>query len=89
MRPLKLHLPDQALPTLETLLKQAKEACIFRRAHAVRDVVQWHRLHTVADSLHFPYAALRTGVHRFANPGVQGLVDRPRPGRPPKVTGEL
>jgi transposase len=28
-------------------------------------------------------------VHRFANQGIQGLVDRPRSGRPPKVTCEL
>ncbi|SRR6266699_3879406 len=89
MRTLKLHFPDQALPTLDTLLKQTKEARIFRRARAVRDVVKGHRLQTVSDSLHFPYSALRTWVHRFANEGVQGLVDRPRPGRPPTVTCEL
>ena len=89
MRTLKLHFPDQALPTLDTFLKQTKEARIFRRAQAVREVVQGHRLQTVSDSLHFTYSALRKWVHRFANQGVQGLVDRPRPGRPPKVTCEL
>ena len=89
MRTLKLHFSDQALPTLDTFLKQTKEARIFRRAQAVREVVQGHRLQTVSDSLHFTYSALRKWVHRFANQGVQGLVDRPRPGRPPKVTCEL
>ncbi len=59
MRPLKLHLPDAALPTLESFLKQTKEARLFRRAQAVRDVVQGPRLPTVSDSLHFPSAALR------------------------------
>jgi transposase len=43
----------------------------------------------VSDSLHFTYSALRKWVHRFANQGVQGLADRPRPGRPRKVTCEL
>jgi transposase len=85
MRTLTLHLPDQALPPLETFLKQAKEARVFRRAQAVRAVVEGHRLPTVSDSLHFPYAALRQGVHRFASQGAQGLGDRPRPGRPPTV----
>ena len=89
MRTLKLHFPDQALPTLDTFLKQTKEARIFRRAQAVREVVQGHRLQTVSDSLHFTYSALRQWVHRFANQGVQGLVDRPRPGRPAKVTCAL
>jgi len=80
MRPLKLHFPDEALPTLETYLKQTKEARVFRRAHAVREVVKGQRLQAVSDALHLTYAALRKGGHRFANQGIQGLVDRPRPG---------
>jgi len=89
MRTLKLHFPDEALPTLETYLKQTKEARVFRRAQAVREVVKGQRLQTVSDALHFTYSALRKWVHRFARQGVQGLTDRPRSGRPPKVTCEL
>src|SRR5919199_3792797 len=89
MRTLKLHFPDDALPTIESFLKQTKEARIFRRPQAVREVVQGHRLQTVSASLHFTYSALRKWVHRFANQGGQGLMDRPRPGRPPKVTCAL
>ena len=89
MRTLKLHFPDEALPTLDTYLKQTKEARVFRRAQAVREVVKGQRLQTVSDALHFTYSALRKWVHRFANQGIQGLVDRPRPGRPPKVTCAL
>jgi transposase len=43
----------------------------------------------VSDSLHFTYSALRKWVDRFADQGLQGLVDRPRPGRPPTMTCEL
>jgi transposase len=86
MRTLKLHFPDEALPTLEAFLKQTKEALVFRRVQAVREVVKGQRLQTVSDTLHFTYSALRKWVHHFAYHGVQGLVDRPRPGRPPKVT---
>ena len=89
MRTLTLHFPDNALPTIETFLQQTKAARVFRRAPAVRDVVKGHRLQTVSDTLHFPSSALRTWVHRFAHQGVQGLADRPRPGRPPKVTCAL
>jgi transposase len=89
MRTLTLHFPNDALPTLDTFLKKTTEARTFRRAQAVRAVVTGPRLQTVSDTLHFPYSALRTWVYRFANQGVPGLVDRPRSGRPPKVTCEL
>jgi transposase len=89
MRTLKLHFPDEALSTLDTFLKQTKEARVFRRAQAVRNVVKGQRLQTVSDALSFTYSALRKWVHRFAHHGTQGLVDRPRSGRPPKITCEL
>src|SRR5262249_43997816 len=89
MRTLKLHFPDDALSTLDTFLKQTKEARVFRRAQAVRNVVKGQRLQTVSDTLSFTYSALRKWVHRFASQGAQGLVDRPRSGRPPKMTCEL
>jgi transposase len=89
MRTLKLHFPDDALPTLETFLRQTKEARVFRRAQAVRDVVTGQRLQTVSETLHFTYSALRKWVQRFATEGTRGLVDRPRSGRPPKITCAL
>ena len=89
MRPLKSHFRDDARPTLESRLNQTKEARVFRRAQAVREVVKGQRLQTVSATLDFAYAALRKWVHRFAHQGTQGLVDRPRSGRPPKVTCEL
>jgi transposase len=89
MRTLKVHFADDALPTLNTFLKQTKEARVFRRAQAVRDVVKGQRLQTVSDTLQFTYSALRKWVNRFASQGVHGLVDRPRSGRPPKITCEL
>src|SRR6266446_4829228 len=89
MRTLKLHFPDDALPTLDAFVKKTKEARTFRRAQAVRAVVTGQRLQTVSDTLHFPYSALRTWVYRFANQGVPGLVDHPRSGRPPKGTCTL
>ena len=69
MRTLKLHFPDETLPALETFLKQTKEARVFRRAQAVREVVTGHRLQTVSDTLHCTYSALRTWVYRFAHHG--------------------
>src|SRR5262249_869635 len=76
-------------PTLDSFLKQTKEARVFRRAQAVRNVVKGQRLQTVSDALQFTYSALRKWVYRFASHGTQGLVDRPRSGRPPKITCAL
>ena len=70
-------------------MKQPTEARVFRRAQAVREVVKGQRLQTVSDTLHFTYSALRKWGHRFAHQGTRGLVDRPRSGRPPKLTCEL
>jgi transposase len=89
MRTLKLHFPDDALSTLDTFVKQTKEARVFRRAQAVRNVVKGQRLQTVSDALSFTSSALRKWVSRFASQGTQGLVDRPRSGRPPKITCAL
>ena len=89
MRTLKLHFPNDALPTLDTFVKQTREARVFRRAQAVREVVKGQRLQAVSDALQFTYSALRKWVHRFANHRTQGLVDRPRSGRPPTITCEL
>jgi transposase len=89
MRTLKLHFPDDARPTLDTFIKQTKDARVFRRAQAVREVVKGQRLQTVSDTLAFTYSALRKWVYRFASHGTPGLVDCPRSGRPPKVTCAL
>ena len=65
MRTLKLHFPDDALPTFDTFLKQTREVRVFCRAQAVRAIVTEQRLQTVSDTLLFTYAALRKWVHRF------------------------
>ena len=89
MRPLKSYFPANALPTLETVLKQTQEARVFRRAQAVRAVVAGQHVNTVSATFHLANSALRKWVQRFAQQGPQGLLDRPRSGRPPKVTCAL
>jgi transposase len=89
MRPLKSHFPAHALTTLATMLQQTKEARVFRRAQAVHAVVAGHHISAVSATFHLANSALRKWVQRFAQEGPQGLRDRPRSGRPPKVTCAL
>src|SRR4029453_5845543 len=89
MRPLKSHFPEHAMTTLETVLKQTKTVRVFRRTQAVREVVAGHHINAVSEHFHFTNSALRKWVQRFATEGAKGLLDRPRPGRPRKVTCAL
>jgi transposase len=89
MRPLKSHFRADALTTLDTVLKQTKEARVFRRAQAVREVVAGHHVNAVSATFHLANSALRKWVQRFATEGPPGLLDRPRSGRPRKVTCAL
>ena len=70
-------------------MKQAKKTRVFRRAQAVREVVAGDTVKATADTFHFTNSALRKWVKRFAKEGAQGLLDRPRPGRPRTVTEEV
>ena len=89
MRPLSRHFSQQALPTLDTLLKHSKEARVFRRAQAVREVVAGQTIKAVSTIVHCTNSARRTWVQRFAREGTGSLLDRPRSGRPIKMTGAL
>jgi len=89
MRPLKSRFRDDALTTLATVLKQTKEARVFRRAQAVRAVVAGHHVNAVSATFPFTHSALRKWGQRFAHEGPAGLRDRPRSGRPRTATGAL
>ena len=75
MRPLKSHFRADALPTLDTVLKQTKEARVFRRAQAVREVVTGRHVNAVSATFRFANSALRKWVQRFAQHGPAGLAE--------------
>src|SRR5207247_4568706 len=60
-----------------------------RRAQGVHAVVVGQPVSTVSATFHLANSALRKWVQRFAQEGPQGLLDRARSGRPPKITCEL
>ena len=89
MRTLQAQFTSEALSTLDTVLKHTKDVRVFRRAQAIREVVKGRRIKAVSHVFEFTYSALRKWVQRFAQEGSSGLLDRPRPGRPRKVTPEV
>ena len=89
MRPLNSQFAHDALPTLDLFMKQAKATRVFRRAQAVREVAAGQTVKAVSETFHFTNSALRKWVQRFTHEGTEGLRDRPRSGRPPKLTCEL
>ncbi len=89
MRPLSSSFPDDSLSTLDLFMKQAKATRVFRRAQAVREVAAGQTVKAVSETFHFTNSALRKWVQRFAHEGTGGLMDRPRSGRPPKLTCDL
>jgi transposase len=89
MRPLNSQFAHDALPTLDALMKHAKEVRVCRRAQAVREVVAGQTVKAVSDTFHCTNSALRKWVQRFAQEGTGGLLDRPRSGRPANMTGQI
>ena len=57
MRPLKSQFLNNALTTLETVLKQTTEARVFRCAQAVREVVAGQQVKAVSTTFHFTNSA--------------------------------
>ena len=55
----------------------------------MREVVKGQRLPTGSDAWPFTSSAWRKWGHRCAPQGLQGVVARRRPGRPPQVTCAL
>ncbi len=55
----------------------------------MREVAAGQTVKAVSETFHFTNSALRKWVQRFAHEGTEGLRDRPRSGRPPKMTCEL
>ena len=89
MKRLKIEFPENSLEELDRLLKETKEKRVFRRAQAVKQVVEGKSMRKVSRELNFTYSVLFTWVHRFALYGIEGLYDKARTGRPKKVTPEI
>jgi transposase len=72
-----------------TKISSRSNGVLHHPPEAFRAVVAGSHVNAVSATFHFTNSALRKWVQRFANEGAQGLLDRPRSGRPRKVTCAL
>jgi transposase len=71
---------------LERLVRSNPDARILRRAQVVRLRLLGHKHGEIADLLGVSPPTVPAAIRRFNEGGIMGLADRPRSGRPPRVT---
>lgn len=89
MKVLKAHFPDNAEVLLLQFMQSAHNVRYFRRAQALLEVVRSTPVSHVAELFSFSDSNIRIWIRRFEKHGIDGLLDKPRSGRPKKVTPEI
>jgi len=70
---------------LDRLVRGNTPARVLRRAQMVRLSSRGHKAGEIAGLLNVSAPTVTQAIHRFNAEGLQGLADRPRPGRPPRA----
>jgi len=71
--------------TLDRLVRGNSPARVLRRAQMVRLSGLGHKAGQIATLLNVSTPTVTQAIHRFNAEGLHGLLDRPRPGRPPRA----
>ena len=79
---------DASASRLREQARVEKDSRAVRRALAIAMVLEGASRTAAASAMGMDRQALRDAVHRFNAEGWDGLYDRPRSGRPPKLTPE-
>jgi transposase len=79
---------QQAILVLQDEIRRSKNARYDHRLHAVLLVAQGMSCPEVAQLLGDGTRTIQMWVHRLKDEGLAGLQDKPRSGRPPKLTEE-
>lgn len=88
MKRLTILNPQEAILVLQDEIRRSKDARYDHRLHAVLLVAQGMSCSEVAQLLADGTRTVQMWVHRLKDEGLAGLQDKPRPGRPPKLTEE-
>ena len=79
------HDISDALAMLRKEIRRSSDARYDHRLHALLLVAGGLSCATAADALGEPERTVQYWVHRFETEGLVGLVEDPRPGRPPRL----
>ena len=71
---------------LRLAARRTKDNCQARRLLALAQVLDGYSRSAAALAGGMDRQTLRDGMHRYNAEGVEGLCDRPRSGRPPRVS---
>lgn len=88
MRPLTVSHAAEVVPALQSEIRRSADARYDHRLHAVLLVAQGMTCPEVGRMLGDASRTVEYWVHRFERHGVAGLVERPRSGRPKRLTEE-
>ena len=78
--------PELTAAELRAASAKSRDAQAARRMLAIALVMEGSDRTTAARSCGMERQTLRDWVHRYNAEGIAGLVDRPRPGRPPRLS---
>ena len=77
---------DLSADELRLAARRSKDSCQARRLLALAQVLDGRRRGEAARAGGMDRQTLRDWVHRYNAEGVEGLCDRPRSGRPPRLS---
>lgn len=80
---------DISLKDLDERLRRETDGKVVRRLQSMRSLLRGCTVPQAGEELGVPERTLRRWVHRFNLEGLEGLYDRPHPGRSPKLAPEL
>jgi transposase len=88
MKRLEIADASQIILALHDEIRRSEDARYDHRLHAVLLVAQGMPCSHVSQLLGDSIRTVQNWVNQFESRGFAGLADRPRPGRPPKLTDE-
>lgn len=81
-------LSDEAVKQLEEAIRSDERAEVVQRATAIRMLHLQFPLKQVAIAMNKSHSTISGWWERYEGQGLEGLANRPRSGRPPKVTDD-